>query len=78
MEHTIVVNQLEDILLGAGYVHTYEEPYGEGMRVLYRKGDSDIFIEHIQKEPIEIDPEDSDVEIDIGDDYEDLTIDLSD
>ena len=46
------------------------------MRVLYRKGDSDIFIEHIQKEPIEIDPEDSDVEIDIGDDYEDLTIDL--
>lgn len=78
MEHTQTVNQLEDVLLGAGYTHTFEEAYGEGMRTLYRKGDSNIFIEHILKDPIEIDPEDSDVEIDTGDDYEDLTINLID
>lgn len=78
MEHTQTVNQLEDVLLGAGYTHTFEEGYGEGMRVLYRKGDSDIFIEHILKDPVEIDPEDSDVEVDTGDDYEDLTINLID
>lgn len=48
-QHDTTVLDLEDLLIMQGYEWILEEPFGEGTRILYRNGKSEIFIEHIYR-----------------------------
>jgi hypothetical protein len=45
--HELNVSRVCAVLENTGYIRVFEESYGEGERVLYRKGASDIFIENV-------------------------------